>query len=466
MKNCIYLLIFVFFVPDFVLADIELLDGVRNKDFSSIENVINLHELNLLNNPVNEERLVILYNQLARGVSESDLKHLNDWIKNDNTNHVPYLLKGMYLNDLGWRHRGRKYIKYTPKENLQKMHSTFSLAEKDLLVAIKINPRAITAYIDLIGIYFAIGEGSTKGKEIYNKGISENPNSVEIRNKYLNFLLPKWGMSYELRRQYVEELELQSKTNSDMRLVLSHNYAQLADQASDYKSSIKLFNKALSYGYTCRIHKNKAYMLFKYKHYEHSLSELNDLIKKCPDYASAYLIKGRTLDKLGDEQGAMLNLDKAFSLSPGDPQILGTRGFIHLRKKRYRQAIDDLTKALDKNQMTAWMWDNRGHAYHKLKMYEKAVSDFTAALKVDPTYTRAYRRRGNSYKKIKKYDLALKDYTEGLLVSPDNISLLLRRAKLKYYIFSDLKSAVSDLEHAININPKHKKALKLYNKIK
>jgi len=449
------------------LANTDLLHQIRKNNFDGATDTISLYELNAFSSTTSEEALTTLYDQLAAALTEEDLAHLDRWVIRDAGNPIPYLLKGMYLYELGWRYRGKKYIRFTPEENLQKMHETFIDAEKLLVTAIEMNPHAISAYTSLIGLYFANSEKATKGKAIYEKGILENPESAEIRKKFLWFLLPKWGVPYEVRKHYVDEIEQASQSNERLKLVLAYNYAHLADEVRDnYKLTAKLYDKAMSYGYQCSIHKDEALMMFNYKRYKQALNELNALIDRCPENASAYLVRARTIRKLGDKRTAMSDLDIALSLSSGDPQILGTRGFFHLREKNYREAITDLTNALLKEQKKAWMWDNRGHAYYRLEMYDKAISDFTSTLQVDSGYKRAYRRRGNAYKKLHKYDLALQDYSAGLEIAPDNVSLLLRRAKLYYKELSDTAAALKDVEHVLRIEPKNKKAKRLQKKIK
>lgn len=448
------------------LANTDLLYQIRNNNYDGATDAISLYEINAFSSATSEEALTTLYDQIAAALTEEDIAYLDRWIVRDAGNHIPHLLKGMYLYDLGWRYRGNKYIRFTPEENLQKMHETFIDAEKPLLTAIDMNPHAISAYTSLIGLYFANGEKATKGKAIYDKGIQNNPESAEIRKKFLWFLLPKWGVPYEIRKLYVDEIELASQSNERLKLVIAYNYAQLADEVSNnYELASKLYDKAMSYGYQCSIHKDEAFMMFNYKHYKQALNELNALVDRCPNNASAYLIRARTIRKLGDKRTAMSDLDIALLLSPGDPQILGTRGFFHTREKNYREAIIDLSNALLKDQKTAWMWDNRGHAYYKLEMYDKAISDFTSTLQVDSGYKRAYRRRGNAYKKLHKYDLALQDYSAGLEIAPDNVSLLLRRAKLYSKELSDTAAALKDVEHVLSIEPNNKKAKKLQNKI-
>lgn len=459
--------IFLLFISYSTYVDAELLEQFRDKQFELVTSTLIEYESMSYTDDSQEEKLSILYNQFAAAITEKDLPLLEGWILQNKSNFIPYLLKGMYLSDLGWRHRGNNYIEYTPQENINKMHDFFLLAEKELLKAIDRNPKAVNAYSNLIGIYFAEGFGGTKALAIHDKGVTEYPDSAIIRSQYLAFSFPKWGISYDQRQEYVNNIERLTEASPKMKLVLSSNYVQLAKEFSnDYKMSSALYDKALSYGYQCYTHKNKAYMLFKFKHYKHALDELNILVKKCPKYAVGFLIRGRTFHKLGDVQAAMLDLDQASSLSPGNPQISGTRGYINLRQKNYWEAINDLTDALSKDQMTAWMWDNRGYAYYKLKIYDKAISDFTSTLKADPTYKRAYRRRGNSYKKIQKYDLALEDYSAGLKISPDYVSLLIQRAKLYYYTYSDASLALKDLDHALSIAPKNRRAMKLHYKIK
>jgi len=346
------------------------------------------------------------------------------------------------------------------------MSNKFLISEQALLTAIELNPKAINAYNDLIGIYFALGKGDTNAKIIHDKGVLYNKNNVSIRIRYLGFMLPKWGVDPKIRMEYIAEIEKLAMKRSNLIEVLIDNYSLLADEVTDYNDAMALYSKSFEYGYRCRTHVSRTLKLYNFKYYTYALNDLNELIKRCPDNASAYLIKARTLYKLDDFNEALINFDLALKLVPDGPQIIGTRGFIYYLEKEYERAIDDLSVAIRGDAGTSWMWLNRGKSYKKIKQYDKAIYDFGRAIQLNPGNVNNYKLRAYCYKKLQQYELALKDYNKGLVIDERNTKLLFLRAKLNYGVFSDVNAALVDLEKAIYFDPENKKAMKLLYKIK
>ena len=84
--------------------------------------------------------------------------------------------------------------------------------------------------------------------------------------------------------------------------------------------------------------------------------------------------------------------------------------------------------------------------------YEKAVQSYTKALAYAPVGG-WFRSRAWCYKKLDRLDEANRDLSAVLEFSPDDVDLLVRRADI-YITKKHYPSAIADLEHALELNPK------------
>lgn len=67
---------------------------------------------------------------------------------------------------------------------------------------------------------------------------------------------------------------------------------------------------------------------------------------------------------------------------------------------RYKEAVDDYTKAIEINGGNATYYSNRGDANFKSKNYEEAADDYTNAIKMDKGKAAYYTSRAEAYKNM------------------------------------------------------------------
>jgi tetratricopeptide (TPR) repeat protein len=127
------------------------------------------------------------------------------------------------------------------------------------------------------------------------------------------------------------------------------------------------------------------------------------------------------------------------------------RGFIYMDQGRCDLALPDFAQAIAIDQYSSSAYSNQGNCYYESKRYRDAVNSFTKAIDSWP-HTGAstteessdggntvrvrkknphvyYFNRGNAYEALGLNDLALKDYREVIRLDPtyDNVAQKLRR---------------------------------------
>jgi tetratricopeptide (TPR) repeat protein len=93
---------------------------------------------------------------------------------------------------------------------------------------------------------------------------------------------------------------------------------------------------------------------------------------------------------------------------------------VEIAQGRYRQAIDDLDKALERDSEYVDAYNNRGFAALQLRRYDRALADFNAALRLNPKYVNAYNNRGLAKQQMGDLAGAVYDFTQAMMLDPQN----------------------------------------------
>src|SRR5690606_5871077 len=81
-------------------------------------------------------------------------------------------------------------------------------------------------------------------------------------------------------------------------------------------------------------------------------------------------------------------------------------------QKRYREAIELLDKAIQKDPKYLGAYINRGADKSALGDFEAAIEDYKAVLQIDPKNTLALFNIGNNYKRLDNFNKAVEYYNQ------------------------------------------------------
>lgn len=121
-------------------------------------------------------------------------------------------------------------------------------------------------------------------------------------------------------------------------------------------------------------------------------------------------------------------------------------------EKKFNQAVEAYTKAIELNPEYATSYNNRGFTYKNLKEFDKALADLNRAIDLNPDYVNAYYNLGNTYKALGDYDKALADYSRAIELNPDYVNAYNNRG-FTYNNLKEYDKALADLNRAIELNP-------------
>jgi tetratricopeptide (TPR) repeat protein len=119
-----------------------------------------------------------------------------------------------------------------------------------------------------------------------------------------------------------------------------------------------------------------------------------------------------------------------------------------------RQAIQDLTSALQLNPQYVTAYYTRAILYSYREEFQLAISDFDRAIITDPKYTLAYTNRGIlKVEKLGDYLGARADFDQAIALDPKASDAYGGRGVTKYEL-NDLVGAMADFNQAIALDPR------------
>ena len=127
---------------------------------------------------------------------------------------------------------------------------------------------------------------------------------------------------------------------------------------------------------------------------EYDVIRLANLALAKSQGSKAYLYRGIAKINLGDNQGAISDLNQVISINPRDANAYDARGVALIVSGDQREAMRDFSQAITINPNLATAYLNRGAAKYKLGDKEIAIQDWSKAIVIDPKLGKAFNNRG------------------------------------------------------------------------
>ena len=155
-------------------------------------------------------------------------------------------------------------------------------------------------------------------------------------------------------------------------------------------------------------------------------------LKVTPEFMSGLIILKRGIVQRlkGDFERAITDFESAQQTNPqlaptAQTQLTiayNARGQVRFNKKEYKDALEDVNKAIRLDPRSATTYVNRCVInLYGLKEYDQAISDCSTAIKLEPDRSSmSYNHRGYAYEMKKSVDLAIADYNKALEIDPKN----------------------------------------------
>jgi tetratricopeptide (TPR) repeat protein len=169
--------------------------------------------------------------------------------------------------------------------------------------------------------------------------------------------------------------------------------------------------------------------------YQRGIDDFNEALRINPrmrsDLLAAVLaIRGLAYQKMGQDDLALADLERALKIDPNMPILYVVRAAVYLDMRDFDRAIEDTNIALRINQHDADALSTRALAYLMKGDYDRALADAEAAVRINPQSPLAVAVRGIANLKKENYDQAIADMMHAMELgdSPD-LSNFLREAR-------------------------------------
>ncbi|MQG18340.1 MAG: tetratricopeptide repeat protein [SAR202 cluster bacterium] len=121
----------------------------------------------------------------------------------------------------------------------------------------------------------------------------------------------------------------------------------------------------------------------------------------------------------------------------------------HLKNNDYSKAIEEFTKAIEKNPNNSFAYNNRGIAYASIEKYELAINDFSKAIELKPELLEPYNNRGFVLELQGKTREAIQDFGQSTRINENNEIAKNNLAEARRKI-GDLQQIIDDLSDKID----------------
>lgn len=201
-------------------------------------------------------------------------------------------------------------------------------------------------YREAAAIYLGLGQAA-EGLKRYEEAIAwyqkvESGDWVRAQLKIATLMARQQGLT--AGRQYLQRIQPRS---DDDRVQIIQVEAQLLRDAKAWRETYDMLTKAVAaHPDSFELLYDRAMAAERVDKIEVLESDLRRVIKMKPDYAHAYNALGYTLaDRTTRYDEARELIEKAHGLSPDDPFILDSLGWVHYRLGNTEQALQYLQQA-------------------------------------------------------------------------------------------------------------------------
>ena len=188
-------------------------------------------------------------------------------------------------------------------------------------------------------------------------------------------------------------------------------------------------------------------------YWQNSITLFDHTLKVTDHNYLAYNYRGSAYDSLGNYKQAIEDLNRAIEIKPRLAEAYNNRGIAYNGLGNYKQAIEDLNRAIEIKPGYAIAYNNRGNAYKSLGNYKQAIENFDRVIEINPGLAEAYNNRGNSYDSLGNYKQAIEDLNKAIEINP-RLAIAYYNRGNSYNGLGNYRQAIEDYGRAIEINPR------------
>ena len=200
--------------------------------------------------------------------------------------------------------------------------------------------------------------------------------------------------------------------------------------------------------------------LMKKRDYDGAIAAFSAALDADPENAVYLNARGLAYGYKGDDEHALADYERCLKVRPNYASAFNNRGLIFMRKGDLDRAFEEFDSAarFPANNTSRYIHlFNRARVQTYRKQYDAALADFAEAQKLNPEGSQVANFRCKTYIEVKKFEEALADCNATLMKTPTSIYALTNRGNV-YLAKGDLDAALKDYNEALKINPNYIRA--------
>jgi tetratricopeptide (TPR) repeat protein len=271
-----------------------------NKSYDVLDRVLAAYADSVLRDFRVEYRLFDAYAAFDIAVPSLEPR-LTEWVKQRPKSPAARLARAMFFRASAWNARGGALYRETPRDQIQRMNKFFTLSLADIDAALRLEPKSIVAYRQLIDL--AREQGDVRASQRFlQEGLKLQPNSFVLRMGHMLVLLPRWGGSYKAMNAFVDESAPYVKTNPRIAALggfVDWDQGRVAERAGRDGDAIEAYQRALQYGNLWEFRYQRAAYNSRSDRLEDALADLNSVLAQVPQFADALSERSHVTYELG-----------------------------------------------------------------------------------------------------------------------------------------------------------------------
>jgi hypothetical protein len=162
-------------------------------------------------------------------VDEKTDRISSDWLKRAPKSAYANLARASFYGGSAWKARGSGSTSETPRDNFRRMTEFVEQATPLLQAAIASKPNLMPAYSILLDIA-SLDSRAQLEREAIASGIAQDPACLELANKRMRSLQPRWGGSYEQMLALSAELSRHVSRRPQLAIHVAAPYGDRGDR--------------------------------------------------------------------------------------------------------------------------------------------------------------------------------------------------------------------------------------------
>jgi tetratricopeptide (TPR) repeat protein len=187
---------------------------------------------------------------------------------------------------------------------------------------------------------------------------------------------------------------------------------------------------------------------------EQAIGEYNRAIQLNPDDPNSYAGRGDAYAAFNQLDQALADCGAALRLDPNHTFAHRLRGGILSQRGQNEQALADFDALLKVNPDDVGALKDRGGVLVRLGKYQQALEDLNRAITLDPRRVAARLNRGAAHNELHHYEQALEDLDEAIRLAPNHPGAHANRG-LAYFGLGEYEQALADLSDAVRLDPRN-----------